>query len=200
MKFNRVKPFLVCVLLSGCSQTQVPYHLAKSVEKDYRLNFSEIPLGVTQEKIDEDKYRITAKLTELSSHKRISSMALYHSAILAEEQGFDAFLITNTMTSAGCGRYTTRSGRLVASTNGRAQVSQNSGHTTSVSSVEPKVSLKITLIDYESAKKTKKLKLAKDIIKKHKPIIEYIPSKAELDKIAEEREAVCEERRKARKS
>jgi multidrug efflux pump subunit AcrB len=163
MKFNLTVFMLVCVFLSGCSQTQIPYKLVKSVEKNYQLKRHELPFGVTQEKISEKKYRVTAKLTDLSSSKRALSMALYHAAILAEEQGFDAFIVNKRSVSNGCIRSTSKQGRLVATTDNRVQVASQPTHTTSVTYVEPKASLEVTLSDFKQNLKSKDLLEVKNV-------------------------------------
>lgn len=203
MKLHLINSLLFCLFLTGCSQTQIPYHLAKSVEKDYKLNYFEIPLGVTQEKISENKYRITVRLTELSTRDRANSMAFYHAAVLAEEQGYDAFYVSGKSRSDGCSRSTTKYGRAVATQSGRVQVSQNPMHTTSVTGVEPRGGVLITLMDFENTgkrkRKSSRFHLTKTIKDKYKAIIDHVPSKAELEKISEDNFAVCEQKRMARK-
>ncbi|MDO7085508.1 hypothetical protein WNY51_18225 [Pseudocolwellia sp. AS88] len=203
MKSSPIKLLLICLFLSACSQTPIPYHLTKSVERDYRLSWREIPLGVTQEKISEKEYRITARLNEVSTRKQAKSMALYHAAILAEEQGYDAFFIKGNSGSDGCSRSTTKYGHAVATQSGRVQISQNPIHTTSVTSVEPRGGVFIILMDSEKTNKRKrnnnKFHLAKDIKAEHKPIIDHIPSEVELEKVSEENSATCEQKRIAQK-
>ncbi|MGJ8691833.1 MAG: hypothetical protein ACSHW0_05085 [Thalassotalea sp.] len=204
MKSYVKNSLLLCLLLTGCAQTQIPYELAKSVEKDYRLGFLEIPLGVTQEKISDTEYRITARLTEVSTKKRAKSMAFYRAAILAEEQGYDAIFVSGTSGSDGCSRSTTRYGRLVATTDGRAQMSPSPIHTTSVSTIEPRSGVLITLMDSEKTgkrkRKSNRFHLAKDIKEQYQVVIDHVPSAAELEQISEDNLVLCQKKAEERKA
>lgn len=195
MKLYLVKSLLISLLVAGCTQTPVPYKLSKTVEQDYRLSFREIPLGVTQEKISDTEYRITTKLSSLSSHKRASSMALYRSASLAEEQGYDAFIIDRISSTKGCSSSTSVYSRAVVTQSNTVRPSITPIHKTSVTESEPRVSLLITLVDYAAADKKARLKLAKVIKENHQSVVDNVPSKLELEKVAEENIAFCKQKK-----
>ena len=104
MKLIVINTLLVCTSLLGCAQTQVPYKVVKVTNYESKLLPVQFPLGVSQEKLGEKKYRITAKLAELGTPTRAMAMAFYHASILAETKGFNAFILDSRSHSSWCGR------------------------------------------------------------------------------------------------
>ncbi|MFT5294021.1 MAG: hypothetical protein ACI9YH_000027 [Colwellia sp.] len=174
MKFNASKTLLVCVLLSGCAQTQIPYKISKVVEHKSRLMPAQFPLGITQEKLAEKEYRITAKLADFGTNKRARSMALYHASILAEKQGYDAFIVNKFWNASWCGSSRNVKTNMIGSVNGG-----------------PTAKLIITLAVAEKSGKRKKLRLTKETKDSNKALIDYVPTEIELDQISTERLELC---------
>lgn len=84
---------LTAMISIGCTTKVQPYHVAKVLEHQSRLSPQQLPYGVTQEKLAEHKYRITSKLNEYSTPKRVREMTFFHAANLSIQQGFSGFIV-----------------------------------------------------------------------------------------------------------
>lgn len=178
MKVNLIKALTVGAILSGCAhtQTQVPYHVAKVTDHESRLLPIQFPLGITQEKLGEKQYRVTAKLAEFGTHKRARSMALYHASLLAEQEGYDAFIINSSKMPSWCGSSINKKTKFIGDVN---------GGTTS--------KLIITLVQAENVG-NKKLFIAQKTKILNKVLIDKVPTKLELEQISSERLELCKRR------
>lgn len=184
MKFIVTAVVMTCILLTGCAPKLTPYQLTKSVELDYRLPRNQIPFGVTQEKISDMEYRITAKVSQYSSKHRASSMALYHAAILAEQKGYDAIFIRSNLVSPGC----SRSGTTYIK---RTPQTSEVMHRTSITDAEPFASIKIKFRDFSTSKIQNKLLLVEAIKAEHKAIIHTQATGDELEQIRDKNLEEC---------
>ncbi len=180
MKLPIPKALLVCMFLSSCAQTQVPYKVVKVVEHESRLLPVQFPVGITQEKLDENKYRITAKLAELGTHKRARSMAFYHASILAETNGYDAFIVNEIKKPSWCVRSRNRNIGGVAWVNGG-----------------PTAKLTVTLVDVnklQQSEKRKNLYLVENTKDSNKALMDIVPTEIELEQTSAERLEYCQSR------
>lgn len=168
------------VLLAGCAQIPVPYKVSKVTDHPSTLLPVQFPLGVTQEKLKPNQYRITAKLAELGTPKRARNMALYHASVLAEQQGYDAFVINKKWDAAWCG-------------------SRHNKKTKSVGYVEggPSAKLIVTLVNAANSS-TKKLRLVEKVkVSSRAEMDRFIPQE-QLKQIQEERTQHCYAKAKKR--
>ena len=201
MKLPLTNSLLFCLFLTGCAQNQIPYELVKSVDKsvdkEYRLSKSDFPLGVTQEKIGENKYYITAKLTKYSTLDRAKSMVFYHAAILAEEQGYNAFFTNRNSRSDVCISNSELIRNTRESRGGEMEVKEPiEYHRTYWIEHNPTASLTIMLMAPEKTSKNitsrRRYFLVKDIKKRYQPVLDQVASKGELEQIAKDNFALCE--------
>jgi hypothetical protein len=173
---------LFILLLSGCAQTQVPYKVVKALEHKSNLLPIQFPIGITQEKLGEKKYRITAKLAELGTPERARSMALYHASILAESKGFNAFLVDRRGDSSWCGSSRNSKTKAIGTISGG-----------------PAAKLLITLIDAEKSDKRKKLYFVEKTKNSNKLLMDKVPTEIELEQISDERYKHCLKRAQKRR-
>ncbi len=165
-------------LLFSCAQTPVQYKVAKVVDHESTLLPSELPLSITQERLGENKYRITAKLAELDTHKRALSMALYHASLLAEQKGFDAFILEKSWPASWC------------------------SHSRNPNSIRPHAveggptsKIEIKLVDSAKTDTSKSLFLVKNTKIQQKSIMDTVISEIELKRTSDERLEHCNSNR-----
>ncbi|MCM2678709.1 hypothetical protein [Echinimonas agarilytica] len=162
------------LLAAGCTQTPVPYQVNKTTDHPSNLNPIQFPLGVTQERLGPNQYRITAKLAELGTQERARAMALYHASILTEEKQFEGFVIKQKNGGSWCH-------------------SLRNNKTKSVTDVDGGVSARITieLMNSQNAGSEKFLK-AENVKLTSKKTMDKVLSEQELAFVKEEREEHCE--------
>ncbi len=160
--------------LAACNTTPVPYKVSKIVDGPSTLPPINFPLGITQEKLDKNKYRITAKLNEVGTVKRSYHMALYHAAILAEEHNVNSFFVNQKLSPSWC-----QSLKQMKTLN---VVDVTGGPTTK---------LTVTLINTKPNLTKRNLFSVEDVKKSSKLIIDEKKSDAELEKISDERHEHC---------
>ena len=159
MKYSVIVGLLICVFLSGCAQTPVPYRVVKDIDHESKLLPKQFQFGVTQERLDEKQYRITAKLNDLGTPERARAMAFYHSSLLTEKQGFNAFIVNRLWHASSCG-------------------SAGGG---------PTFKMEITLVNSEEAPKGGQLHRVKDTKNSNKKLIDTVLTEVELAQISAER-------------
>lgn len=94
----------VFAFLVGCASEPLTYNGAKILDSPEKLKPGN-SLGLTQINLKNNKYRIIARLDQTSSTQRAHSMTIYHASLLAEEQGFDAFLVQGNFRTSWCGGF-----------------------------------------------------------------------------------------------
>lgn len=162
----------------GCSATPqlekpvlTPYKVVRTLESSRVLKVEDLPLGITQAKISETNYLITAKLGAYSKVHRAHSMALLHAANLAIENGYAGFVVEQFQKGAWCQTLRTCRKEFIQDSNG--------GVTTRlVASFSNDPSLK----NYKNVTK---------VYPFHQSIIDEIQSDEELIKIATDRTERC---------
>jgi hypothetical protein len=146
------------------------------IDHESRLLPIEFPLGVTQEKLGEKQYRVTAKLAEFGTHKRALSMALYHASILTEQQGYDAFIVNNKRLPSYCSHSKSKATKFIGNV---------------YAGVAAKLIITLTQADKSG---NDKLYLAKSTKVLNKALIDKVPSKLELEQISADRLEHCKRR------
>lgn len=176
MKIIVIKALLVCSVLSGCAQTsgQIPYKTIRVIDHESRLLPIQFPLGITQERLGEKQYRVTAKLAEFGTHERALSMALYHASVLAEQQGYDAFIVNNKRLPSWCGHSKSKTTKFIGSVSGGVTAK-----------------LIITLAKAEKAEQNNKLFLAQRTKVLNRVLIDKVQTEIELEQISSERLEHC---------
>ncbi|WP_076419452.1 hypothetical protein [Colwellia sp. UCD-KL20] len=174
MRLNFISSLLTILILSACATSPIQYKVSKVVNGKSHLAPIRFPFGITQEKLDENKYRITAKLNEVDTPKKAHHMAMYHAAVLAQELGFNAIQIKNQINAAWCQSLkSVRTLNAIDATGG------------------PTKRLIVTLLNSDKANKQKRIFLAEPTKLKSKSIIDEVIDKAELEKISAERHEYC---------
>jgi hypothetical protein len=155
----------------------------KVIDHKSRLLPIQFPLGITQERLGEKQYRITAKLAELGTRERARSMALYHASILAEQQGYDAFIVDSRRPLSWCGHSINKKTKFIRAHAG--------GITAKII---------ITLTKAKKAGNNNKLFLAERTKVLNKVIIDKVPTKLELEQISSERLEHCRNKAKSKRT
>lgn len=83
--------FAFPVLLTGCESTQTPYEIDRQVAYKAKRASNYYDFGITEEKVSDQIYFVTAKLEGTSSIQRAKDMWHLHAANLALNNNFDKF-------------------------------------------------------------------------------------------------------------
>lgn len=79
------------VLLTGCKSTQTPYEVDRQVAYKPKRASNYYDFGITEEKVNDQIYFVTAKLEGTSSMQRAKDMWHLHAANIALNNGFEKF-------------------------------------------------------------------------------------------------------------
>jgi len=186
------KTLFITLLLSGCAQTQVPYKVVEVTDQVSSSSYQFQP-GIRQTRLDGNNYRITAKLAEVDTPQRAKSMALYHASILAEEKGFNAFIVYNRQNASWCSssrRYSTGGASF-----SYIYLNKSSGNVTGGG---PSARLFITLVNADESDTREELYFVEDAKESNKILMDQVPTELELQKISDKRFKHCESMRKKR--
>ncbi|WAJ71855.1 hypothetical protein [Catenovulum adriaticum] len=93
---------LASVTLTGCQTTQTPYEVSSSLTYKKGKPLSSYHLGVTEEKVNDQIYHVTVKLTGTSSIVRAKDMFYLHAANLALSHNFEKFVIEKRKSGKWC--------------------------------------------------------------------------------------------------
>jgi len=184
MKTILIKALVVCSVLSGCAQTpaQIPYKTIRVIDHESKLLPIQFPLGITQERLGENQYRITAKLAEFGTHERAESMALYHASILAEQQGYNAFIMDDIRKPSWCGHSNSKATKFIGNVSGGVTAK-----------------LIITLAKAEKVEQNNKLFLAQRTKILNRAVLNKVPTEIELEQISSERLEHCLNKAKSKR-
>lgn len=183
----------ITLLLLGCAQTQVPYKVVEVTDSVSSRSSLPFEFGVRQTRLDDNNYRITARLAEVDTPQRAKSMALYHASILAEEKGFNAFIVYNRQNRTWCSssiRYNASGAKF-----SYRYIDELGG---SVTGGGPNARLFITLVNADESDARRELYFVEDTKKSKKILMDQVPTELELQQISDERFEYCTSRRKKR--
>lgn len=90
------------VALAGCQTTQTPYEVSSSLTYKKGKPQSSYHLGVTEEKVNDQIYYVTVKLTGTSTKARAKDMFYLHAANLALSHNFEKFVIEKRKSGRWC--------------------------------------------------------------------------------------------------
>ena len=174
MKFKIAMSLTMLSLLTACLSTPVAYKVSKVIDEESILLPGQFSLGITQEKLAENKYRITAKLNDVGTHEKAISMTKYHASLLAEKLGFNAFTTNDKSSGSWCH-------------------SSNSVGTAGVSAATggPINRVTVTLVNRAPNSNERRLFYAKDTKLSSKASLDEVQSEQELQRISDERNDHC---------
>ncbi len=101
---NVVKSIMLMIIIGsvGCTAQLTPYKVIDSMPYDINDLPGSFGLGITEQKVSNTEYVITAKLDKNSSVKRAKDMVRYHAALLAIDAGFNSFKILKARDGGWC--------------------------------------------------------------------------------------------------
>lgn len=147
MKFKKIIALTSAVLLTACAYQPTPYAVVHSVDYKKGAFADSYKLGVSEQRVSDSRYFISARLDSGSSGLRAKQMVSLHAAHLAKENNFDAFTIIKARAGKWCNRSTNRA---------TGQVSINDGGPTAAAMVQ--------FISSEQSNTKRKFKLADKVI------------------------------------
>ncbi|WP_019028875.1 CC0125/CC1285 family lipoprotein [Colwellia piezophila] len=154
---------LICIMfLSGCAYQPTPYKVVQSVEYVKGGLAGQYKLGVTEQRISDNRYVLTVKLDSGSSVVRAQKMLMLHAATMAINNGYDSFTGGKNKTGKWCQGSSNRS---------TGQRSINDGG--------PTVTVTVTFVDSKgqtNKKKKRKIKNAAKVIEKFSSEVNQIIS------------------------
>jgi len=157
---------LICIIfMSACAYKPTPYKVVQSVEYVKGKLAGKYKLGVTEQRISDNRYVITVKLDSGSSLIRAKKMLMLHAANLALNNGYDSFSRGKNKTGKWCQGSNNRS---------TGQRSINDGG--------PSVTVTVNFIDSKKLTNKKKklnIKNAAKVIEKLTPEVNQIISSDE---------------------
>lgn len=88
--------------ISGCKSTPTPYEIDRQIDYKPRRASSFYDFGITEEKVNDHIYYITAKLEGTSSLQRAKDMWYLHAANVALRNGYEKFATKKRKSGKWC--------------------------------------------------------------------------------------------------
>ncbi len=102
MDFKKTSILICIILMSACAYKPTPFKVVQSVEYVKGKLAGKYKLGVTEQRISDNRYVITVKLDSGSSLIRAQKMLMLHAATLALSNGYDSFSGGKNKTGKWC--------------------------------------------------------------------------------------------------